>query len=47
MANDDSDETWIRELKAHVANHPIFILNLEERELHGRGRPVTGCASSR
>lgn len=35
MAKDDSDHTWIRELKAHVARHPIVILNLEERELHG------------
>ena len=35
MAKDDSDDTWIRELKAHVAHHPIVILNLEERELHG------------
>lgn len=35
MAKDDSDETWIRELKAHVAHYPIVILNLEERELHG------------
>lgn len=35
MAKEGSDDTWIRELKAHVAHHPIVILNLEERELHG------------
>lgn len=35
MAKDDSDDTWVQELKAHVAHHPIVILNLEERELQG------------
>ena len=35
MAKDDSDDTWTKELKAHVAHRPIVILNLEERELHG------------
>lgn len=35
MARSDSDETWARELEAYVAHHPIVILNLEERELHG------------
>jgi hypothetical protein len=35
MAKDDSDDTWIQELKAHVALRPIVILNLEERELLG------------
>lgn len=35
MAQKGSDDTWIRELKAHVAHHPIVILKLEERELHG------------
>ncbi|MBI5926695.1 MAG: hypothetical protein HY836_13985 [Aquabacterium sp.] len=35
MEKDDCDDTWVRELKAHVARHPIVILNLEERELHG------------
>lgn len=35
MAKEGSDDSWIRELKAHVAHHPIVILNLEERELHG------------
>lgn len=35
MAKEGSDDTWIRELKAHVAHRPIVILNLKERELHG------------
>lgn len=35
MAQKGFDDTWIRELKAHVVHHPIVILNLEERELHG------------
>ena len=35
MARGDSEDTWIQELKAHVARHPIVILNLEERELQG------------
>ncbi len=35
MVKEGSDDTWIRELKAHVAQHPIVILNLKERELHG------------
>lgn len=35
MAKNDSDDTWIRDLKAQVAHHPIVILNLEERELQG------------
>lgn len=35
MAKDDSDDNRTRELKAHVADHCIVILNLEERELHG------------
>jgi hypothetical protein len=35
MAKDDSDDTWAQGLKAHVALHPVVILNLEERELHG------------
>lgn len=34
MAKNDSDETWIRDLKARVAYRPIVILKLEERELH-------------
>lgn len=35
MAKEGYEDTWIRELKAHVAQRPIVILNLEERELHG------------
>jgi hypothetical protein len=35
MARGDSEDTWVQELKAHVARHPIVILNLEERELQG------------
>lgn len=35
MAKEGSDDTWIRELKAHVAHRPIVILNLKKRELHG------------
>ena len=35
MARGDSEDTWVQELKAHVAQHPIIVLNLEERELHG------------
>lgn len=35
MIKEDSDDTWIRDLKAHVAHYPIVILNLKERELDG------------
>ena len=35
MARGDSEDTWVQELKAHVAQHPIIVLNLEERKLHG------------
>ena len=45
MTKDGSDDTWVQELKAYVVHHPIVILKLEERELHGlketrdEGRP--------
>lgn len=35
MAKNDSDDTWIRDLKVQVAHHPIVILTLKERELQG------------
>lgn len=35
MAKDHFDDALAQELKAHVARHPIVILNLEDRELHG------------
>lgn len=34
MAKDDFDDTWIHELRTHVAHRPIVILRLEEREVH-------------
>ena len=35
MIEEVSEDSWILELKAHVAHHPIVILNLTEHELHG------------
>jgi hypothetical protein len=35
VARDRSDDTWLQELRAHVAHRPIVILKLEERELQG------------
>lgn len=35
MAKDESDDTWVQELRTHVAHRPIVILRLEERELQG------------
>jgi hypothetical protein len=35
MAKDESDDSWIVDLMAHVTDRPIVILNMEERELHG------------
>lgn len=35
MATNDSEDTWIRDLKALASRHPIVILNLEEREIQG------------
>lgn len=35
MAKDDFDDTWMHELRTHVAHRPIVILRLEEREVQG------------
>lgn len=35
MAKEESDDTWTRELKMHVAQRPIVILKLQDRELQG------------
>lgn len=35
MAKDEYDDTWIQELRTHVAHRPIVILKLKERELQG------------
>ena len=35
MVRDDSDDTWVRELRTHVAHRPIVLLRLQERELDG------------
>lgn len=43
MAKEESDDTWARELRAQVAQRPIVILKLEDRELQG----LKGCGSSR
>ncbi|SEF35202.1 hypothetical protein ABL840_19495 [Variovorax sp. NFACC27] len=35
MAKEEFDDTWTRELKMHVAQRPIVILKLQDRELQG------------
>ena len=35
MAKDESDDTWVQELKVHVASRPVVILKLEEDEVQG------------
>lgn len=35
MERGDSDDEWVKELKAHVSRHPVVILNLQRRELYG------------
>ena len=35
MAEEESDDTWARELRAHVAQRPVVILKLEDRVLQG------------
>jgi hypothetical protein len=42
MTRDESDDSWTLELKAHVTDRPIVILNLEERELHGLKETIGG-----